>query len=208
MRIEELILNQDELAGIQAISLVENPAIELDFIALSKNRNITLSKIDEEKKMIIGPAIVPNKMILRFDENTNEEYYIYFTKETIENCALNYMKDNFNKYTVDHEKKIEDLYLIESWIVKNPKNDKINELGYIVPEGTWVVGLKINNDDIWNRIKNKEIKGFSIEGLFSAKNQKMAQKHSKTDAIDIIKEIYSSNISDDEKIKKIKNIIK
>ena len=80
MRIVELILDDQEITGIEAISVVENPAIEEDFIAL-KNEEIKLAEVSTEKRILLGALLIPNKPIYR--RKGEEEYYIYFSKDTV-----------------------------------------------------------------------------------------------------------------------------
>ena len=205
MKIEELFIDEEQMkSGVLAISLVEEPAIEEYMVYMNQNRmNVCLAAVVEEKRMIISPALIPNKMIYRYNEQTNEEFYIYFNKNTVRRCMENYMTEHFNKFTIDHKSQTNDVKLMECWMVDNPKNDKINHYGFNVNEGTWCVSLKIENDQLWDSIKNKKRKGLSIEGYFTNK----FQKYGKDDKIEQIKSIYFSDLSEDEKIKKIKNII-
>ena len=93
MKIIELILDEDqEEAGIDAISIVENPAIEEDFIAL-KNDQLKLAEVSKEKKLLMGPLLIPNKPIYRQNEDDSEEYYIYFSKDTISKASQLYLKN-------------------------------------------------------------------------------------------------------------------
>lgn len=210
MKIEELFIDeQKDNSGVLAISLVEEPAIEEYMIFMNKNRmNVCLAQIDTEKKIIISPALIPNKMILRYNEENNEEFYIYFNKDTVRKCSQNYMMENFNRFTIDHNSEVNDVKLVESWIVDNPTNDKINHYGFNVNEGTWCVSLKIENEQLWESIKTGKRKGLSIEGYFTNTFQKYSKdKLSLETKIEILKSIYQSDISDDDKINKIKNIL-
>ena len=166
MRIVELILGDDELTGIEAISVVENPAIEEDFIAL-KSQEIKLAEVDKEKRILMGALLIPNKPILR--RKGEEEYYIYFSRNTVAKASQLYlMNGNQSKATLEHQHTINGLTLVESWLVEDEVHDKSVKYGLNVPVGTWMGAVKVNNEEIWNNfVKTGKVKGFSIEGYFS-----------------------------------------
>lgn len=169
MRIVELILdNENENTGIEAISIVENPAIEEDFVAL-KSHEVKFAKADTEKKILVGPLLTPNKPIYR--ANAEEEYYIYFNRETVRKASQLYLKNGHqHNSTLEHEEAITGLTLVESWIVEDKEKDKSALYGMDVPLGTWMGTIKVDNEDIWkNYIKTGKVKGFSIEGYFADK---------------------------------------
>jgi len=168
MRIVELIIDEkDETSGIDAVSVVESPAIESDFIALKKHE-IELKEVDAEKRILMGAALIPNKQIYRKNDK-NEEYYIYFSEETVRKASeLFFMNSNQNNATLEHKQKLDGMSVVESWITEG-KNDKSTNYGFNFPKGTWVISMKVNNDEIWNKVKLGEVKGFSIEGYFADK---------------------------------------
>lgn len=177
-KITELVISDDNQdLAIDCISLVSQPAIEVDFVYLNKQKNnLTFSKINEHKKEIVSPALIPDKSIFRYDPNTQSEFYVYFSKETVRQASILYLKNNnHHKATLQHEERIAGILTVESWIVEDPKNDKSSLYGFNMPKGTWMVKLQVNNDEIWERIVNQEIKGLSIEGYFIDKLQKMAK---------------------------------
>lgn len=151
-----------------AISLVSEPAIEVDFIHMSKEEEGKKQVFLEsnEKYLVYGPALIPDKDIYR--NNGEQEYYLSFSKESIEKMENDYMKD-FRQYNVSlqHEDRVDEVCVVESWIVADSYKDKANVLGFNVPEGTWMVAMKVNNIDTWNRIKDGELRGFSVESLVS-----------------------------------------
>jgi hypothetical protein len=165
-QIIELIIDEEsDIAGIQAISIVDNPAIEEDFIAL-KSQEVKLAEVDKDKKIIMGPALIPNKKIFRkFGE---QEYFIYFSEDTVKKASELFLtKGNQNNSTLEHEIKLNGLSVVESWIIEDEKQDKSNKYGFNLPVGTWMVSMKVNNDDVWNNyVKSGKVKGFSIEGHF------------------------------------------
>ena len=170
MDIIELFINEDdEVSGIEAISVVENPAIESDFIAL-KNQEFKLAEIDKEKRILMGAALIPNKPIYR--QSGESEYYIYFSKNTVRKASeLFFIKGNQNNATLEHQLELKGLTAVESWIVES-EQDKSRMYDLNVPIGTWMVSMKVNNDDVWKQVKAGEIKGFSIEGFFADKLQR------------------------------------
>ena len=168
MRIVELIIDEkDDESGISAVSVVESPAIESDFLALKKHE-VELKEVDTEKRILMGAALIPNKQIYRKNEK-NEEYYIYFSEETVRKASeLFFMNSNQNNATLEHKDKIDGMSVVESWITEG-EHDKSMNYGFNFPKGTWVISMKVNNDEIWNKVKLGEIKGFSIEGYFADK---------------------------------------
>jgi hypothetical protein len=182
MKIVELILDEmEELMGIQAISIVENPAIEENFVAL-KSQEVQFAKQDEEKRILLGAALIPNKPIYR--QNGEEEFYVYFTKETIRKASeLFFQNSNQNESTLEHEVELKGMSVVESWIVEDEDKDKSRVYGLEMPVGTWMVSMKVNNDDIWeNYVKTNKVKGFSIEGFFVDKVDFSAQEITEEDA--------------------------
>ena len=177
-KIVELVIEDDnqELA-IDAISLVTSPAIEQDFVFFGKEKNnLTLAKVDEEKRMLISPALIPNKQIFRYDPNTDSEYYVFFSSETVRKASELYLKhNNHHKATYEHKDRVSGVLTVESWI-KEGDSDKSKMYGYDLPNGTWFVKMKIDNDDLWQEIKQGNLKGLSIEGYFTNKFEAMQNK--------------------------------
>ena len=171
MKIVELILDEDSEMGIEAISVVESPAIEEDFVAL-KSQEFKLAEVDKERRILMGALLIPNKPIYR--RSGDDEYYIYFSKETVLKASQMYlMQGNQNNSTLEHQYKIQGLSLVESWLVEDKVHDKSVKYGMDLPLGTWVGSVKVNNDKIWNEfVKTKKIRGFSIEGFFADKMER------------------------------------
>ena len=171
MRIVELILDEDSVAGIEAISIVENPAIEEDFIALN-SQELHLAEVDKDKQILVGALLVPNKPIYR--RKGDDEYYIYFSKDTIRKASEMYLiKGNQNNSTLEHHYKLSGLSLVESWIVEDDVHDKSRKYNMDVPVGTWMGVVKVNNSEVWNDfVKTGKVKGFSIEGYFVDKMER------------------------------------
>jgi len=169
MRIVELILDEEqEESGIEAISIVESPAIESDFVAL-KGEEVKLAEIDKEKRILLGALLIPNKPIYR--KNEQGDYYIFFSKDTISKASQMYLRNGYqNNSTLEHSKDLKGLTLVESWIVEDEVQDKSRKYGLNVPVGTWMGAVKVNNEEIWNEyVRTNKVKGFSIEGYFADK---------------------------------------
>jgi len=195
--IVELIISDDnqELA-IDAISLVTSPAIEQDFVYFGKEKNnLTFAKVDEEKRMLVSPALIPNKQIFRHDPNTDSDYYVYFSKETVRKASELYLRhNNHHKATYQHQDRVSGVLTVESWIIEDTKLDKSTLYGYSLPVGTWMVKLKISNDEIWSKIKDGELKGLSIEGYFTDKMEQMSEKApSNEEILSALNEIIKQN---------------
>ena len=167
MRIVELILDEDqEEGGIEAISIVESPAIESDFVAL-ESQEIKLATVDKEKRILLGALLIPNKPIYR--NGAEGEYYIFFSKDTIVKASQMYLRNgNQNNSTLEHDQALKGLTLVESWIVESETEDKSRMYGLNVPIGTWMGAVKVNNEDVWQEyVETNKVRGFSIEGYFS-----------------------------------------
>jgi hypothetical protein len=168
MKLVELLIDDDEeLAGIQAVSLVKFPAIETNFVYLSADAQYVFAALEEERRLLVGPALIPDKRILRIDEFTGEQYEVYFTADTIRKAAERYMKEErTNQHTYEHEVPVSDLTVVESWLIEDTTRDKAALYGFKLPEGTWMLSVKVNNEAVWNQVKDDKVRGFSIEGYF------------------------------------------
>ena len=166
----ELVFNEDDmLNGVDAISIVESPAIESDFIKLNSQEDLKLAKVNDEKRILMGAALIPNKLIYR--KSGDQEFYIFFSKETIRQVSEAYLKrGNQSETTLEHEIKLQGLTIVESWIVEDTEKDKSRLYNLDAPLGTWCVSMKVDNDEVWNDfVKTGKVKGFSIEGNFADK---------------------------------------
>lgn len=175
IKVIEYGIDDTGMLGVHAISVVEDPAIGVDFVALSdEKRYVTLAS--EERKMLYGALLIPDQLIYRYDE-TQGEYYVKYSKETIQKIAHNYFKQNLHhNATLEHEAPVVGLTLVESWLIEG-ENDKSKEFGFSLPVGTWFGGMKVENDEVWNKVKSGEVKAFSIEGMFVPKKEmKMSEQ--------------------------------
>ena len=142
-----------------------------------EKRKTTFAKVDEEKRMLVSPALIPNKQIFRYDPNTDSEYYVYFSPETVRKASELYLKhNNHHKATYEHKDRVSGVLTTESWIIEDPKMDKSRLYGYNLPKGTWMVSMSIRNEELWQKVKSGELKGLSIEGYFTDRLQKMSEK--------------------------------
>ena len=184
----ELIIDEDaDKFGVEAISLVEFPAIEENWVFFNKDQFLTLAKLDEEQKTLVGAVLIPNKEIKRFDQEENEQYVVYFTEDTIKHAQELFMSSlRNNSATFEHKIPVDGMTVVESWIKEDKKNDKSNSFGFSkLPIGTWFVKMKVNNDEIWNSVKEGKVRGFSIEGYFT---DKLIEASKPKDIIDLSKE--------------------
>ena len=170
MQVIELVIDEEsDEVGVQAISVVNSPAVEVDWIAL--NKQVMLKASDEKKRILTGVALIPSKQIYRYDEQMGE-YYIFFSKETIEKASQLFLKESNQKNaTYEHAYDFDGGIVVESWLVSDPKMDKAKHYGFNVPKGTWMISMKIENDKVWNDVLDEKVKGFSIEGFFADKLQ-------------------------------------
>ena len=151
----------------EAISMVTEPAIESDFVFFSKDKDIVKEAFSsDEKHMVYGAVLRPDFPIYRYDGEN--EYYLEFTSESIERMARDYMMNyRQGNVTIQHEEYANEVFMVESWIKQDMDKDKSVSVGLdkSLPIGTWFCGFYVNNNDIWERIKSKELKGFSVEAM-------------------------------------------
>ena len=189
MEIIELFIDEtEELSGIDAISVVSAPAIEEPFIALKDQEQIRLAEVSKEKRLLIGAALIPDKPIYR--KTDNQEFYIYFSKDTVEKASQMFLKSGKQgQATMEHaSKKLEGMTVVESWLIVDDVHDKSRAYGLDLKVGTWMITMKVDNDEIWNDyVKTKKILGFSIEGFFADRlnnaNNKLPDNYSEDDKL-------------------------
>ena len=153
--------------GVFAISLVNAPATGEHYIAMAKQDKIVkFAKVDEEQRILMGLVLQPDQLIYRVDEN-GDEFEMFFSAETIKDFSQNFFQSGFQLNSkLEHDETIENVTFVESWLVADPKKDKSAAYGLSYPVGSWLVSMKVDNDDIWNNyIKTGELKGFSIDGM-------------------------------------------
>jgi hypothetical protein len=183
----ELEIKNEAEEGIFALSYVLEPAIEENWVALSKNQ-IELKVVDEERRIVVGFALVPDKEIYRKQEIDGKmvEFNIKFSKQTVAKAGELFMKNlNGNNATIEHERPVEGVSTIELWIVEDPKNDKSNIYGLNPKGGELVVMQKVYNNELWEDVKSGKVKGFSIEAMFNG----FEKLKFSSDELDVIEEL-------------------
>lgn len=175
MKTMEVIFEPNTNDGVYAISLVENPAIEVNFIALKEGEEMQFSVVEEEKRLLMGAVLIPNQKILRYDGN-NEPFFVMFKEQTIRQAQEFFYKNGHqSNSTLEHNYKmqLENVTFVESWIKEDLVHDKSVKYGFDQPVGTWFATMKVDNDEVWAKVKAGELKGFSIDGVFNFKNDDM-----------------------------------
>lgn len=194
--------DEDRNKGTYAIAVVEDPAMSDFWITLSKaeENEMTFQAIDDEKKILLGAAIIPNKRIYR--NIGGNEFYVVFKEDVIEKIAHNYIKQGYvNNSSENHEKVIQGTTVVQSWVVEDPIKDKSNIYGKQYEKGTWVVMMKVDNPDIWQKAKDKKLTGFSIEAGLGLKEMKLKNQEMEENSIlKAIKDGFASITKKEEKI--------
>jgi len=189
--------------GVNIMSFVTEPAMETNYIFFNKDAEQSISNFefavtDSDKRIVVGPALIPNKKINRFDKAKQQEFYVYFKEETIRRASEKFLRTSAHlNSNVQHSIEVDEAFAVESWIVENPEMDKSKHYGFSVPKGTWMVSYKILNDGLWSLIKAGELKGFSIEGSFLQKYEAQMSKIALS-ADEAITAILSQDKTDEE----------
>ena len=167
MPLVELVIDETaEQFGIEAISLVEEPAIEVDWVMLSKTQKVEFKAIDDKRNVLLGAIMIPDKKILRIDEETGQHYEVMFSRETCRKALLLFFKHGFqNKTTEHHKTELKGNTIFEAWEKEHEVHDKSVAFGYDDPIGTIYVSMKVTDED-YAKAKSGEFKGFSLEGWF------------------------------------------
>jgi hypothetical protein len=167
METYEVRFNEEENEGVYAVSLVSDPAIGVQFVTLSKQKELKLATINEEQRILLGAVLIPNQPIYRNQDG--QEFNIVFPAETIKQVQQNFSRQGYlNNSTIEHSgQQINDVTFVETWIKEDEVHDKSVRYGFNEPVGTWFAAMKVNNDEIWNDyVKTGKVKGFSIDGVF------------------------------------------
>lgn len=192
MQIVELKLTENEKGqGISAISLVRYPAIEQRWIAFSEGqmefampKNLKFKTVDEEQRILVGPAMIPDKLIYRIDDE-GAESFVFFKEGTIRELSERFLIQGKQSFlTLEHEATLNDLSVVESWIVEDSEKDKSAIYGFNLPVGTWFVKVKVLSDEIWNLVKSGDVQGFSVEGVFAREIIKQSKQMSEKTKLD------------------------
>ena len=167
METYKVLFNEEENEGVYAVSLVSDPAIGVQFVTLSKQKEIKLATINEEQRILLGAVLIPDQPIYRVQDG--HEFNIVFPKETIKQVQHNFSQQGYqNNSTIEHSgEQIQNVTFVETWIKEDEVHDKSIMYGFNEPIGTWYAAMKVNNDEIWNDyVKTGKVKGFSIDGVF------------------------------------------
>lgn len=206
----ELFLDEaDKENGLDIISFVSSPAIEKDFMHFNSDIDrFSFKSTNEEKRIVTGACMIPNLEIIRMDAE-GKPYFVFFTDETVMKAQEVFAKYGKTKATnFEHEDtNMEGVTVIESWIVKDPKNDKSNALGFDVPVNTWMVSYKVDNEELWSKVKSGEVSGFSIEGVFSKNIVQMSEDSSDVYFKEIQDAINNPSLSEDEIYDKVAEVV-
>ena len=188
-KVFEVIIDESSpFGGVNAISLVDSPAIEIDWVALKKEVPLKLKEVDADRQVLMGPALIPNKPIFRVDGE--DEFYILFSKETIlRSSELFFMRGKQSETTLMHESPLMGNTVVESWIKEDMEKDKSAVYGIDAPIGTWMISMKIDDAKLYQEAMEGKLKGFSIEGYFLPEVREHLAKLSKGDIVEKIKEV-------------------
>ena len=194
METYNVIFNEGENEGVYCISLVSDPAIGVQFLALAKQTELKLATVNEEQRILVGPILIPEQLIYRNQDG--HEFNIKFTSETIKQVHRNFVMQGYqNNSTIEHSgKQIEDVTFIETWIKEDEVHDKSVLYGFSEQVGTMFGLMKVNNDEIWNDyVKTGKVKGFSIDGVFDMEKVNLKSEYMNLESIvNAIKDGFAS----------------
>ena len=182
----------DAWGGVEALPWVERTIEQYESMSKFSSEEAVFSVFNNEQRLLLGPAMIPDKMIIRRNEITGEIYYVYFTAETIKKLQQKFMQEKLlDKTNIEHGRKfLSGVDVVESWIVEDQTKDKQQVFGMNYPKGTWMVSVKVNDDATWGKVKDGKLKGFSVQGYFLEKAKFNAETHKVLDEIkNILKEI-------------------
>ena len=191
----KVMFNEEDNEGVYAVSLVSDPAIGVQFITLSQQKEIKLATINEEQRILLGAVLIPNQPIYRNQDG--HEFNIVFPAETIKQVQQNFSRQGYqNNSTIEHSgTQIEDVTFVETWIKEDEVHDKSVHYGFNEPVGTWFAAMKVNNDEIWNDyVKTGKVKGFSIDGVFDLEQVNLKSEYSMNlnEIVNAIKDGFAS----------------
>ena len=203
----EIVIDEFDETGISLISLVQDPAIIVKGMAFNNNSMMSFKQVDDDKQIIIGPALIPDMKIYREDDKFGQ-YYVTFSKETIAK-----MVEKFNKYgsnrkiNIDHSNMMVDAFIIEDWLTEDLVYDKSRKYGIEVPVGTYMIMVKIEDKEFWqNEVKDNGKFGFSIEGMLGQQLVSLSKEASiddltEEDLFQIFSELFIADSSNVDRVK-------
>jgi hypothetical protein len=190
----KVMFNEEDNEGVYAVSLVSDPAIGVQFITLSQQKEIQLATINEEQRILLGAVLIPNQPIYRNQDG--HEFNIVFPAETIKQVQQNFSRQGYqNNSTIEHSgDNLEDVTFVETWIKEDEVHDKSVHYGFNEPVGTWFAAMKVNNEDIWNNyVKTGKVKGFSIDGVFDMERVNLKSEYMNiNEIVNAIKDGFAS----------------
>ena len=165
----ELIIDEEDESGVSMIALVDSPAIESNWMAFNKEDVKQIFQIqDEEKRIVSGYFMKADLPIIRLNDK-NEKYYVVFRRETIEKIVNKFFKNGYNanvNLMHDNNLQAKGVYVIESLIIDSKRGTKAPEGFEDAPDGSWFGSMRVENDEVWQMVKDGTFKGFSVEGMF------------------------------------------
>ncbi len=163
------LLAMDAWGGVEALPWVERTINKYE--EMNAETEMVFSVFNSEQRLVVGPAMIPDKMIIRRNEITGEIYYVFFTAETIKKLQQKFMVEKLLDQTnIEHGRKfLKNVDVVESWIVEDPEKDKQQVFGMDYPKGTWMITMKVSDDETWSKVKDGKLKGFSVQGYFMEK---------------------------------------
>ena len=178
MKVFYIKINEDDITGIDAISLVDMPAVQKNFLCFNKDSELVKLNFDNSKHIITGVVCLADTPIYRYSQKLGE-YYVVFTKETIERMVEKFSKqDLFKSVNLQHDnnKFVDGIYMVESFITNKERG--INPVEFVdIPDGSWICSFKVENDELWNEIINGDkLNGFSLQGMFDLEEKFSEQK--------------------------------
>lgn len=178
MKVFYIKINEDDITGIDAISLVDMPAVQKNFLCFTKDSELVKLNFDNSKHIITGVVCLADTPIYRYNQKLGE-YYVVFTKETIERMVEKFSKqDLFKSVNLQHDnnKFVDGIYMVESFITNKERG--INPVEFAdIPDGSWICSFKVENDELWNEIINGDkLNGFSLQGMFDLEEKFSEQK--------------------------------
>lgn len=202
MKVLELIIDKDsEDLGVFAVSIVEKPAIQKMFVKFADDKKMLKFAVDEEKRIITGPAMIPDVQMYRSPGSigNSEEVMVFFSEASVRSAAELFLaQDMNNNVTLQHERPTKGLSLRESWIIEDPLHDKCFVYGYEdLPKGTWMLSFNVNDPEIWESIKNGSYNGFSVEAFFIPKASDVKVDESAFEQTDFIVDIQPGESRED-----------
>jgi hypothetical protein len=190
----KVMFNEEDNEGVYAVSLVSDPAIGVQFITLSQQKEIQLATINEEQRILLGAVLIPNQPIYRNQDG--HEFNIVFPAETIKQVQQNFSRQGYqNNSTIEHSgENVQDVTFVETWIKMDEVHDKSVHYGFNEPVGTWFAAMKVNNEDIWNNyVKTGKVKGFSIDGVFDMEKVNLKSEYMNiNEIVNAIKDGFAS----------------